>query len=308
MDRTSYFIKDRALFGSFPTQEAVDELEKEGVKFFINLTHQDEKKITPYTTNYTQILFPIVDRQVPKDWVAYARFIILMSDIILSLKSGELVYLHCKGGHGRSGVVVASLLCYIFGLSPEKSLEQTTKSHSKRHTMREKWRKLGSPQTYYQKNFVYKFFEPLMFYRAYKNGLTAGFSNFTSHPVTIKNFGTFPTSESAIQAYKNPTDRNYVQKQENSKSPIMAKALGRKTELRKDWIEVCNKLMYQVVEAKFTKNPELKENLIQTGLRPIIQHTRGDYFWGDGGDGTGRNKLGKILTSLRESFYREEEV
>jgi ribA/ribD-fused uncharacterized protein len=306
MDRSSYFIKDRALFGSFPTQEAVDELEKEGVKFFINLTHEDEKKITPYTTNYTQILFPIIDRQVPKDWVAYARFIIRISDIILSLKSGELVYLHCKGGHGRSGVVVASLLCYIFGLSPENSLEQTTKSHSKRHTMREKWRKLGSPQTYYQKNFVYKFFEPLMFYRAYKNGLTAGFSNFTSHPVTIKNFGTFPTSESAIQAYKNPTDKHYVQKQENSKSPIMAKALGRKTELRKDWIEVCNKLMYQVVEAKFTQNPELKENLIQTGLRPIIQHTRCDYFWGDGGDGTGRNKLGKILTSLRESFYREE--
>ena len=278
MDRSSYFIKDRALFGSFPTQEAVDELEKEGVKFFINLTHEDEKKITPYTTNYTQILFPIVDRQVPKDWVAYARFIIRISDIILSLKSGERVYLHCKGGHGRSGVVVASLLCYMFGLSPENSLEQTTKSHSKRHTMREKWRKLGSPQTYYQKNFVYKFFEPLMCYRAYKNGLTAGFSNFTSHQLTIKGFGTFPTSESAIQAYKNPTDRHYVQKQENSKSPIMAKALGRKTELRKDWIEVCNKLMYQVVEAKFTQTPELKENLSRSVYYSQYESNRLPYY------------------------------
>ena len=67
MDRSSYFIKDRAMFGSFPTQEAVEELEEEGVRFFINLTHDDEKKITPYTTKYTQILFPIIDRQVPKD-------------------------------------------------------------------------------------------------------------------------------------------------------------------------------------------------------------------------------------------------
>ena len=32
MERSSYFIKDRALFGSFPTQEAVEELEKMGGK------------------------------------------------------------------------------------------------------------------------------------------------------------------------------------------------------------------------------------------------------------------------------------
>jgi predicted NAD-dependent protein-ADP-ribosyltransferase YbiA (DUF1768 family) len=58
---------------------------------------------------------------------------------------------------------------------------------------------------------------------------------------------------------------------------------------------------------QYLTNPELKENLVRTGLRPIIQHNRGDYFWGDGGDGTGRNKLGKILTNLRESFYRESD-
>ena len=308
MDRSSYFIKDRAMFGSFPTQEAVEELEEEGVRFFINLTHDDEKKITPYTTKYTQILFPIIDRQVPKDWVAFSRFIIYTSDIIMNLLPKEAIYLHCKGGHGRSGVVVASLLCYMFGMTPENALEQTTKSHSKRSVMRDKWRKLGSPQTYYQKNFVHKFFEPLMFYRAYRTGQTAGFSNFTYHPITIEGFGTFSTSEAAIQAYKNPTDKEYVEKQENARSPIVSKALGRKTELRKDWVQVCDKLMFKVVEAKFNQNQELKENLIKTGLRPIVQHTRGDYFWGDGGDGTGRNKLGKILTTLRESFYREDSM
>lgn len=306
MDRSSYFIRDRAMFGSFPTQEAANELEEKGVRYFINLTHDDEKKITPYRTKYTVISFPIMDRHVPKDWQAFARFIIRVSDIIKGLKAGDLVYLHCKGGHGRSGVVVASILCYIFKMMPEVALEHTTKSHSKRVVMREKWRTLGSPQTYSQKNFVYRFFEPLMFYRAYKNGLTAGFSNFTTHPVTIEGFGTFSNAESAIQAYKNPTDREYVEKQENSKSPIIAKALGRKTELREDWVDVCDDLMYMVVEAKFNQNPELKHNLLTTGLRPIIQHNRGDYFWGDGGDGTGRNKLGKILTKLREQYYRTE--
>ena len=305
MERSSYFIKDRAMFGSFPTQEAVNELEKEGVRFFINLTEDNEKKITPYTTKYTYISFPIVDRHVPKDWCSFAVLIIRVSDIIKALKPKESLYLHCKGGHGRSGIVVASLLCYMFGMTAERALEQTTKSHSKRRVMREKWRKLGSPQTYYQKIFVHKFFEPLMFYRAYKIGATAGFSNFTTHQITIEGLGTFSNAESAIQAYKNPTNREYVENQEKSYSPIISKILGRKTELRTDWVEVCDELMYKVAKAKFNQNPELKDNLIRSGLRPIIQHTRGDHFWGDGGDGSGRNKLGKILTSLREEYYRE---
>ena len=47
MDYCSYFIKDKAIFGSFPTQESVYELENEGVKYFVDLTDNDkEKKIT----------------------------------------------------------------------------------------------------------------------------------------------------------------------------------------------------------------------------------------------------------------------
>ena len=45
-----YFIKNKALFGSFPTQTTVKELESEGVRYFINLTNTHEKKTTPYTS------------------------------------------------------------------------------------------------------------------------------------------------------------------------------------------------------------------------------------------------------------------
>lgn len=305
MERSSYFIKDRAMFGSFPTQEAVDELEQKGVRFFVNLTYDWEKKIEPYITNYEYIHFPIVDRHVPKDWRDFALFIIKLSNIIRYLKNGELLYIHCKGGHGRSGVVVACILCYMFGISPTKALEQTTKSHSKRSVMRDKWRQLGSPQTYHQKSFVHKFFDPLNFYRAYKSGHTAGFSNFTAHSISIDGFGIFPTAEAAIQAYKNPYDKEYVRRQENANNPVISKNLGRKTEMRSDWREVCENLMYKVLEYKFNQNIELKENLINTGLRPIIQHTYIDSFWGDGGDGSGKNKLGKALMLLRENYYNQ---
>ena len=304
MDHASYFIKDKALFGSFPTQTGVDELEECGVRVFVNLTFDTEKKITPYKTNHKYISFPIVDRQVPKDWKKFASFIIYVTDLIRNLENGDLIYIHCKGGHGRSGVVVASILCHYYGMTSDEALKHTTKSHSSRSIMRERWRELGSPQTYYQKNFVHKFFNSIYFFRAYNVGHTAGFSNFTNHPVFIDDFGLFPTSEAAIQAYKNPSDKQYVSKQMQSKSPIISNTLGKKV-MRDDWLEVCDKILYKVLKAKFDMHEYIRCNLLNTGLRPIIYHTFRDFILGDGGDGSGKNKLGKTLMKIREEYYRE---
>jgi len=43
MDYCSYFIKDKALFGSYPTLERAKELIDNGVSVFIDLTTESEK-------------------------------------------------------------------------------------------------------------------------------------------------------------------------------------------------------------------------------------------------------------------------
>ena len=67
MDTCSYFIKDKALFGSYPSEIAVKELEDNGVRYFVNLTHEDEDKIKQYQTNYQIITYTIKDRSIPHD-------------------------------------------------------------------------------------------------------------------------------------------------------------------------------------------------------------------------------------------------
>lgn len=305
MDRASYFVKSRALFGSFPTQTAVDELEQEGVRFFVDLTYNDERKIVPYNTKYTYISFPILDHRTPDDAIKFVYFILQLAHIIRHLTQGNMLYLHCKGGHGRSGVVVAILLCHMFNISPDQALEYTTRYHSKRSVMRDKWRKLGSPQTYQQKSFVYHCCKPINFFRTFVSGYTGGFSNFTPHRVIIEGFGTFHTAEAAIQAYKCPTDQDYVYKQQNCISPIMARNMGRKVELRPDWDIVSSELMFKILRCKFDQHLEIKKSLMDTKLSPIIQHTRGDSYWGDSGDGSGLNILGIQLTRLRDIYYQE---
>jgi len=301
MNTSSYFIKNRALFGSYPTQEIVYELEEIGVRYFVDLTYSDERMIREYNTNYTYIRYPIIDRRIPQDWNTFTQFILKLSRTIRHLKYNdiekkhELLYLHCKGGHGRSGVVVACLLCFMGNYDPLKSLRLTSHYHSKRKTMRDIWRTMGAPQNHIQRNFVYRFFEPIYFFKAYKSGSTMGMSNFSLHSVKTE-LGTFPTSESAFQAYKNPSDIKYINQQIESRSPAYSKQLGMNCDLRSDWHTIRDKIMNKIVRLKFEQHEDIRTNLINTRLRPIIEKPIGNKYL------NGQNKLGEILMKIRKEL------
>ena len=128
------------------------------------------------------------------------------------------------------------------------------------------------------------------------------FSNFAAYPITLGK-KKWPTSEHYFQAQKfeNPADREEVRK---ANSPMLAARLGRdrKKKLRKDWEAVKVGIMRQALEAKFTQYAELKELLLSTGNAKLVEHTANDSYWGDGGDGTGKNMLGLLLMELRENL------
>ena len=39
----------------------------------------------------------------------------------------------------------------------------------------------------------------------------------------------------------------------------------------------------------------------------LVEHTENDAFWGDGGDGGGRNELGRVLMAVRERLRSERD-
>jgi N-glycosidase YbiA len=57
--------------------------------------------------------------------------------------------------------------------------------------------------------------------------------------------------------------------------------------------------MRKAVLAKFTQHPQLQQLLLSTGDTMIVEHTGNDDYWGDGGDGRGKNMLGRILMDIR---------
>ena len=137
------------------------------------------------------------------------------------------------------------------------------------------------------------------------NEAYGAFSNFALYPIKIKG-KTWPTSEHYFQAqkFKGTPRESRIRK---VPSPMKAAQLGRsrKYKLRPDWEKVKDSVMYEAVRSKFTQYKELQELLLSTGEAKIIEHTENDNYWGDGGDGKGKNKLGKILMKIREELVKD---
>ncbi len=128
------------------------------------------------------------------------------------------------------------------------------------------------------------------------------FSNFAPFSVDLDD-AWWPTVENYYQAQKF-TDaelRNSIRK---AAKPIIAKNLADKNKaaIRPDWDAVKDEVMYRAVQRKFELHPALKAMLLATGGEDIAEANPADSYWGVGGDGTGLNKLGKIMTRIREEL------
>jgi ribA/ribD-fused uncharacterized protein len=307
MNICSFFIENKALFGSFPSQKDVEELESRGVKYIINLTNINEKKIKPYLTKTNYLHFPMEDHKSPSNWILFAKFLIDVCEVIKNLREDEKIFIHCKAGLGRSGLVVASILCFLKNMNPEESLEATTKFYRQRLILNEKLKNCPCPNTYTQRSFIFKFFKPLYFYKAFKTGNTVGFSNFSLHSVELPDLGLFYTAEAAFQSTKNVDDKSYVGKLQKTTNPSIAKRLGKLCLITEEWLEEREEIMKSILLLKLSQNAEIKKNLLSTGLRPIINSDKNDSYWGLGVDNSGDNILGKILTEIRLQYLKEEE-
>jgi protein-tyrosine phosphatase len=152
MNKVSYFIENRVAFGSFPTQDDIDELEICGFVHFIDLTSHLEKGVSPYQTRFNRVKFPIRDGSVPYDFRSFCSFI---SCLLTLVNSGDKIYIHCKGGHGRSILVVSCILYFLYNnITVEDALIKASEYHNTRKELKTKWIPFNRHQTNNQRLFV----------------------------------------------------------------------------------------------------------------------------------------------------------
>lgn len=138
-------------------------------------------------------------------------------------------------------------------------------------------------------------------------------SNYWMLPKPIPHDGIlYPTTEHAFQAAKT---LDFRERWRISKlaTPGKAKRAGRQVELRPDWDQSKNRIMYELVLLKFVLNQDLRWRLVDTYPNKLVEGNKWhDTYWGvchcsrhgGGGVGTGQNKLGSILEIVRQQLLR----
>ena len=131
MNKAVILFQKKHYLDHIQNSDSAKELENNGVTLFIDLT-EDHEIINKYqlSENSQKISYPITDRKIPTDYLSFVLLVIKITNFMSSLKNNEKIYVHCKGGHGRAGILVACLLCYIYDIDPNIALELTSKYHS----------------------------------------------------------------------------------------------------------------------------------------------------------------------------------
>jgi GTP cyclohydrolase II len=125
---------------------------------------------------------------------------------------------------------------------------------------------------------------------------------------TIKVAGVeWPSSEHYYQAQKfnDPQLQRLIRQ---APTPDEAFRLSREyaQSVKSDWLQLREAVMRYAVAEKFSQNPYYAYQLVATGEQVLTEHSHKDSFWGDGGDGNGRNELGQILMAVRSDLSKQE--
>ncbi len=130
------------------------------------------------------------------------------------------------------------------------------------------------------------------------------FSNFSAHGFELDG-EYWPTTEHYFQAQKFPGTPE-VDRIRQVKTPKDAAKMGRSRQLplRQDWEQVKDDLMRKAVLRKFETHADIREILLATADEEIVENAPGDYYWGCGKDGSGKNMLGHILMEVREMLRK----
>ena len=133
-------------------------------------------------------------------------------------------------------------------------------------------------------------------------------SNFYNAEVVYEGI-TYRSSEAAFQAAKSKDFQ--LRKEFSELNSAQAKLKGRHIELRNDWDQVKDDIMYEIVKDKFTRNPNLKSLLMKTNSSVLIKgNWWHDNYWGSCSceecqNTEGKNILGLILMRVRDEIRNE---
>lgn len=162
----SCFHEDFAYFGGFPTKDQFKELLDNDFRYFIDLTTLRERQRLSYDYSFDiphhkdlfYLNFSIIDNNIP---VSPKLFVELLDFISTVIQKRKKIYIHCKGGHGRSSLLVAAIYCLLLTYPPIDAFSKTKECHDNRIDLKQKYKGIPCPQLQSQRKFIINLYNNL---------------------------------------------------------------------------------------------------------------------------------------------------
>lgn len=159
----SYSLGSNLFAGEYPGDKYGEKAEHKlqqmihfGVRHFIDLTEEGE--LTPYAhllpPECTHTRFPIRDVSVPHSTDDVYKLIVRIKELVN--REDGYVYIHCWGGVGRTGVIVA---CYLAEEMERPSFDEVMKTLRDRFSDMPKSTHRVTPETKEQETFIAKYIQ-----------------------------------------------------------------------------------------------------------------------------------------------------
>lgn len=153
----SVLLPDSIYFGGFPDDDMIRQMIDGGFTHIVNLTMAQEMDGIQYDPGTMQAArFPIRDHGIPDDPLDYCCFVTHLSRLWSTTPNLKL-YIHCRGGHGRSSVLCVSLMLSLGkSLTLHEAIHRVNEAHRQRVLLREKWRARHLPFNHQQHSFLHR--------------------------------------------------------------------------------------------------------------------------------------------------------
>eukprot|EP00928_Gymnodinium_smaydae_P084083 TRINITY_DN67335_c0_g1_i1.p1 TRINITY_DN67335_c0_g1~~TRINITY_DN67335_c0_g1_i1.p1 ORF type:complete len:268 (-),score=19.61 TRINITY_DN67335_c0_g1_i1:480-1256(-) len=149
----NFLLPGVLLAGSFPGDRSEPEHSQKiaaclhaGVNTFICLQQESElSRFTPYMGRATEI-YATMSSDAPLEFLkceipdghitSKESLTAAISTIAFKIKEGRVVYVHCWGGHGRTGTLLCAFLVKVYGLTVDEAKAYFMATHSQRELPR----------------------------------------------------------------------------------------------------------------------------------------------------------------------------
>lgn len=135
------FPEQVVFFGPCPLEDIYPMLKDEDVSVIWNLAEELSDVAEKEKRHFEHVIHTkIPDFSIPK---SKEEFLSDLESVFDFAVSGRIIFVHCLGGRGRTGMALAALAMYLNGLSAEKALGFAHKN-------------CGGPEMECQKDFIYE--------------------------------------------------------------------------------------------------------------------------------------------------------